>query len=52
MKQPDFIGFHNDDERREIEAFLISFDSVMAPAVGLQVTVNAENKTRPKFCNA
>jgi YVTN family beta-propeller protein len=48
MKQPDFIGFHNDDERRDIEAFLISFDSVMAPAVGLQVTVNAENKNSPQ----
>jgi YVTN family beta-propeller protein len=47
MRQPDFIGFHNDDERREIEAFLMAFDSVIAPAVGLQVTVNASNKNSP-----
>ncbi|HJQ30977.1 MAG TPA: DUF4214 domain-containing protein [Pyrinomonadaceae bacterium] len=46
-KQPDFIGFRNDDERRDIEAFLLSNDTVIAPAVGLQVTVNAENKTSP-----
>lgn len=48
MRQPDFIGFHNDDERREIEAFLMAFDSVTAPAVGLQVTVNASNKNSPE----
>jgi YVTN family beta-propeller protein len=44
MKQPDFIGFHNDEERREIAAFLVAFDSVIAPSVGLQITVNASNK--------
>jgi YVTN family beta-propeller protein len=48
MRQPDFIGFHNDDERREIEAFLMAFDSVIAPSVGLQVTVNASNKNSPE----
>jgi YVTN family beta-propeller protein len=47
LKQPDFVGFHNDDERRDIVAFLLSFDSVMAPAVGLQATVNAQNKNSP-----
>ena len=48
MRQPNFVGFRNDDERRDIEAFLLSFDSVIAPAVGLQVTVNAENKNSPE----
>jgi YVTN family beta-propeller protein len=48
MKQPDFVGFRSDDERRDIEAFLLSNDAVIAPAVGLQVTVNAENKTSPE----
>jgi YVTN family beta-propeller protein len=47
LKQPDFIGFSGDNERRDIEAFLMAKDSVLAPAVGLQVTVNAENKNSP-----
>jgi hypothetical protein len=47
LRQPDFMGFNNDNERRDIEAFLFSFDSVMAPAVGLQVTVNPQNVTSP-----
>jgi hypothetical protein len=48
LRQPDFVGFNNDAERRDIAAFLMSFDSVMAPAVGLQMTVNAENKNAPE----
>ncbi|MFL6331854.1 MAG: DUF4214 domain-containing protein [Pyrinomonadaceae bacterium] len=48
MKQPDFVGFRNDDERRDIEAHLLALDSVIAPAVGLQVTVNASNKNSPE----
>ncbi|HEV2765388.1 MAG TPA: DUF4214 domain-containing protein, partial [Pyrinomonadaceae bacterium] len=48
MRQPSFVGFTGDDARRDIEAFLLSVDSVLAPAVGLQVTVNAENKTSPE----
>lgn len=47
LRQPDFLGFNNDNERRDIEAFLFSFDSVMAPAVGLQVTVNPQNVNSP-----
>lgn len=47
LRQPDFVGFNNDNERRDIEAFLFSFDSVMAPAVGLQVTVNSQNVNSP-----
>lgn len=33
-----------DAQRRDIEAFVLAFDSGIAPAVGLQVTVNAANK--------
>ncbi len=35
-------------ERRDIAAFLTAFDSVMAPTVGLQMTVNAANKNSPE----
>ena len=48
MRQPSFIGFNNDNERRDIEAFLLSIDSVISPAVGMQATVNAENKSSPE----
>lgn len=34
----------NDEQRRDLEEFLLAFDTGMAPAVGLQLTVNAENK--------
>ncbi|HEX8070169.1 MAG TPA: Calx-beta domain-containing protein [Pyrinomonadaceae bacterium] len=36
--------FQNDGQRRDIEAFMMAFDTGTAPAVGLQVTVNAANK--------
>ena len=36
--------FRNDDDRRDVEAFVLAFDSGLAPAVGLQVTVNGDNK--------
>lgn len=46
---PVFTGFAAGEagnaQRRDIEAFLLSFDSGIAPAVGVQVTVNADNKT-------
>jgi YVTN family beta-propeller protein len=48
LKQPDFKGFTSDGERRDIEAFLMAKDSVLAPAVGLQVAVNAGNKNSPE----
>ncbi|MBV9928778.1 MAG: DUF4214 domain-containing protein [Acidobacteria bacterium] len=48
LKQPEFVGFRNDDERRDIEAFLMSFDSTIAPSVGLQVTANASNRNAPE----
>lgn len=34
-----------DEQRRDVEEFVLSFDTGTAPAVGLQVTVNAENKS-------
>ncbi len=38
--------FRNGDaDRRDVEAFVMAFDTGTAPAVGLQVTVNASNKT-------
>ena len=40
--------FQNDSQRRDIEQFLLAFDSGIAPAVGLQVTVDAANKAAPE----
>ncbi len=37
--------FQSDQQRRDVEAFVMAFDTGTAPAVGLQVTVNASNKT-------
>ena|GEM_PF-597223 len=36
--------FQNDGQRRDVEAFVLAFDTGTAPAVGLQVTLNAGNK--------
>jgi len=38
----------NDGQRRDVEEFVLSFDTGTAPAVGLQVTVNADNKYSPR----
>jgi YVTN family beta-propeller protein len=35
--------FRNDDDRRDVIAFVMAFDSGIAPAVGLQVTFNGES---------
>jgi YVTN family beta-propeller protein len=48
LRIPLFRGFNNDNERRDVEAFLLAFDSGTAPAVGLQVTVNGANKNAPE----
>jgi len=37
--------FQNENQRRDVEQFVLAFDSGIAPAVGLQITVNADNKT-------
>jgi hypothetical protein len=39
--------FQNDDQRQDIEQFMLSLDTGTAPAVGLQVTVNGSNKNSP-----
>ncbi|HET9252599.1 MAG TPA: FlgD immunoglobulin-like domain containing protein [Candidatus Eisenbacteria bacterium] len=36
--------FANDQQRRDLEAFLLSFDTGLGPAVGRQLTVNATTK--------
>lgn len=43
LHAPVFI-FQNENQRKDIEQFVLSFDSGIAPAVGLQITVNADNK--------
>ena len=46
LRLPIFT-FRNDDDRRDVEAFLLAFDSGIAPSVGLQVTLREDNKTSP-----
>lgn len=36
-------GFQNDQERRDMEQYLIAFDSDLAPIVGQQITLDATN---------
>lgn len=43
LRLPVFT-FRNDDDRRDVEAFVLAFDTGLAPAVGLQMTINGENK--------
>jgi hypothetical protein len=33
------VGFHGDDERRDMEQFMLAFDTDLAPVVGQQVTL-------------
>ena len=35
------VGFQSDQERRDVEQFLLAFDSNMAPIVGQQITLDA-----------
>jgi YVTN family beta-propeller protein len=44
LRLPVFT-FRSDNDRRDVEAFVLAFDSGLAPAVGLQVTVNKDNKS-------
>jgi len=46
LRLPVFT-FRNDNDRRDVEAFVLAFDSGLAPAVGLQVTINSDNKLSP-----
>jgi YVTN family beta-propeller protein len=36
--------FNNDNDRRDVAQFVLSFDTGLAPAVGVQVTANHDNK--------
>jgi YVTN family beta-propeller protein len=44
LREPVFT-FTGDDQRRDVEAFVMAFDTGLAPSVGLQVTVGGANKT-------
>jgi DNA-binding beta-propeller fold protein YncE len=46
LRVPVFT-FQNDNQRRDVEQFVLAFDTGTAPAVGLQVTVNDSNKSSP-----
>ncbi|HEY0407331.1 MAG TPA: hypothetical protein VGC89_16480, partial [Pyrinomonadaceae bacterium] len=37
--------FQSDNDRRDVEQFVLAFDTGIAPAVGLQLTVNNDNKS-------
>ena len=39
------FNFQSDNQRRDLEQFVLAFDTGAAPAVGLQVTVNVDNKS-------
>lgn len=39
----DSTGFQNDQERRDMEQYLLAFDSDLAPIVGQQITLDATN---------
>ncbi|HMJ12913.1 MAG TPA: hypothetical protein VK524_15935 [Polyangiaceae bacterium] len=39
----DTRGFRNDQERRDVEAFMLAFDNDLAPVVGQQVTLTSQN---------
>ena len=41
LRLPVFT-FKSDNDRRDVEAFVLAFDSGLAPAVGLQVTINGD----------
>ncbi|HEX8118921.1 MAG TPA: hypothetical protein VF521_16705, partial [Pyrinomonadaceae bacterium] len=43
LRSPVFT-FASDNDRRDVAQYLLSFDTGVAPVVGAQVTVNAENR--------
>lgn len=47
LRLPVFSFGSNDALRRDVEAFILAFDTGMAPAVGAQRTVHAGNKSSP-----
>ncbi len=44
FKSPNFT-FKNEQELRDLEAYVLSVDTGLAPSVGFQVTVNTNNKS-------
>jgi YVTN family beta-propeller protein len=46
LRSPVFT-FQSDNQRRDVIEFLLALDTGTAPAVGLSVTVNADNKNAP-----
>jgi len=44
LREPVF-NFASDSDRLDVAAFVIAFDTGLAPAVGMQVTVNDSNKS-------
>lgn len=43
--------FQNENQQRDVEQFVLAFDSGIAPAVGLQTTANSDNKTSAAVTN-
>ncbi len=39
------FNFQSDSQRRDVEQFVLAFDTGTAPVVGLEITVNGSNKT-------
>jgi len=37
------VGFQNNQQRRDVEQFMLAFDSNLAPVVGQQITLDASN---------
>jgi hypothetical protein len=51
-QQSGRVGFTGgDDQRRDVEQFMLAFDSDLAPVVGQQVTLSSENAAaaRPRI---
>jgi hypothetical protein len=44
LRVPVFT-FKNDDDRRDVEAFVLSFDTGIAPSVGLQITLTGDSSS-------
>jgi len=47
LRHPLFT-FANDNDRRDVAAFILSFGTGVAPILGVQATVGAENKNSPE----
>ena len=43
------VGFQTDQQRRDVEQFLLAFDSNLAPVVGQQITLAADGVAGPRI---